>query len=141
MKETGECVYSTDQHQYVLTQKLLDDAPKHSILSKEKIAINVPVKLLHGMRDESVSYAVSLELARKLQTSYVSINVSKPTDHRFSQPEDLKLIFDAMNELVEDSKDVTNLAIRSFASFSRYSHVKPSDMLERAKANRRARLG
>ena len=92
------------------------------------------------MRDESVSYAVSLELARKMQTSYVSINVSKPTDHRFSQPEDLKLIFDAMNELVEDSKDVTNLAIRSFASFSRYSHVKPSDMLERAKANRRARL-
>ena len=140
LEKNGECVYSTDQHQFILTQKMIDDAPKHSILSKDKIPITAPVKLLHGMKDNSVPYDVSLELARKLQTSYVSVNVSKPSDHRFSQPEDLKLLFDALDEILKEAADAQNLAIRSFEAFSRYSRVEPSDMLERSKANRRARL-
>lgn len=136
--ETGECVYSTEHHQYVLTKRILNDAPNHSIMHNDVIPVMSPVKLLHGMKDEKVPFQVSLDLAEKIQTSFVSVNFRKSADHRFSQPEDIELIFDSLNAIIKGSDDTRNMAIRSFESFSRYSYVPESDMIQRAKANRRS---
>lgn len=50
---------------YPLSYKLIEDAKKHLLLTKNKIDINIPVHLIHGMLDEDVPYEISLKLLKK----------------------------------------------------------------------------
>jgi len=70
---------------YVVTQSLLEDGQTQLLLDKP-IDLQCPVRLLHGMRDTSVPWENSLELANQLSTSDVEIILIKNGDHRLSDP-------------------------------------------------------
>ena len=57
-----------------------------------RIALECPVRLLHGLEDEEVPYAVSLRLADSLVTNDVQVTLVKDGDHRLSRPEDIALL-------------------------------------------------
>lgn len=111
--------------------------PKHSLLHNDTIPITAPVALLHGMKDASVPYKVAVELAAKLQSPEVSVSLRKNSAHRFSQPEDIELIFRAVRDVLQEDLQMRELAIRSFNAFSRYSKVPEEGVWKRAKTNRR----
>ena len=133
----GESVLSTEWDQYIITKALIDDLPKHSLLQGDTIPVTAPVALLHGMKDASVPYKVAVELAAKLQSTEVSVNLRKNATHRFSQPEDIELIFRAVRDVLQEDDQMRELAIRSFKAFSRYSQVPEAHVWKRAKTNRR----
>ncbi|HXP12897.1 MAG TPA: alpha/beta hydrolase [Stellaceae bacterium] len=76
---------------YLITRKLIEDGRKHLVLRKP-ISISCPVRLIHGMRDADVPYRVSIELAEKLQSEDVRIELVKDGDHRLSREQDLALL-------------------------------------------------
>ena len=133
----GESVLSTDWNEYIITKQLIDDLPNHSVLQHDLIPITAPVTLLHGMKDASVPYKVAVELAAKLQSTEVSVSLRKNATHRFSQPEDIALIFRAIADILQENEEMRELAIRSFKAFSRYSQAPEAHVWKRAKANRR----
>lgn len=83
---------------YVITRLLIEEGRQHLLL-RGRIAIDRPVRLLHGMADPDVPYSVSLCLAESLATPDVQIRLIKDGDHRLARPQDLKLLFDQIAAL------------------------------------------
>ncbi len=103
---------------YIISPKLIADLKNHDILSQNQLDIKCPVHLLHGMQDEVVPYAVSVEVAEKLCTRDVQLVLSKAGQHQFSQTADIQLLFETLELLVHGLRDVRELAIQSWSSFS-----------------------
>ena len=86
---------------YRYTSALLDDAPANYVLSSE-IAIDAPVRLLHGQADADVPWQLSLDLAARLRSADVQVTLVKNSDQRLSRPADLALLTATLDALLED---------------------------------------
>jgi alpha-beta hydrolase superfamily lysophospholipase len=56
---------------------------------RQAIALECPVRLLHGMRDAAVPWQTSLALAERLDSRDVTVTLVKDGDHRLSSEADL----------------------------------------------------
>ncbi len=83
---------------YMISRKLIEDGRK-LLLLRGPIALDCPVRLLHGMKDGDVPYDYSLRLARKLTSLDVAVTLIKDGDHRLSRDQDLAEIRDAVAAL------------------------------------------
>ena len=63
------------------------------------IAIDCPVRLLHGQADADVPWAISLRLAEALRSDAVQVTLIKDGDHRLSRESDIALLLDAVGAL------------------------------------------
>ncbi|WP_206435792.1 alpha/beta hydrolase [Tsuneonella rigui] len=57
-----------------------------------EIAIDCPVRLVHGMRDNAVPWDVSLRLQQALRSTEVHLTLVKDGDHNLSRDEDIALL-------------------------------------------------
>ena len=67
---------------------LFEDGKRHLVM-REAIALECPVRLLHGMRDVTVPWQRSLSLAERLDSRDVVVTLVKDGDHRLSREADL----------------------------------------------------
>lgn len=67
------------------------DAERLLRLEKE-IAIECPVRLLHGQRDQDVPWETSIRLAAALRSDEVQLCLIKDGDHRLSRESDIALL-------------------------------------------------
>ena len=68
---------------------LIEEGRTHLLLGGS-IGVTGPVRILQGMRDESVPYAHALRLAEALTSEDVRVSLSKAGDHRLSTEDDLR---------------------------------------------------
>jgi pimeloyl-ACP methyl ester carboxylesterase len=85
---------------YVITRALLEDGRKNLLLGGT-IAIDAPVRLLHGLNDQDVPHQISLRLQELLVAKDVVVNLIKDGDHRLSRPQDLARLCAAVEELLQ----------------------------------------
>ncbi|HJD60481.1 MAG TPA: alpha/beta hydrolase [Rickettsia endosymbiont of Omalisus fontisbellaquei] len=88
------------EHKYPISYKLIEDAKKHLLLTKNKIDINIPVHLIHGMLDEDVPYNVSTKLLEKITSKQIVMKLIKDGHHNLSREEDLKIISNSLEEVI-----------------------------------------
>lgn len=67
------------------------DGETHRVLASE-IALDCPVRLLHGQRDADVPWEISLRLAGALRSDDVQVTLIKGGDHRLSRESDIDLL-------------------------------------------------
>jgi pimeloyl-ACP methyl ester carboxylesterase len=77
---------------YLITWKLIEEARQHLLL-RGPIALDCPVRLLHGMADPDVPFAVAMRLAQRLNSQDLQLRLIKDGDHRLARPQDLALLF------------------------------------------------
>ena len=65
------------------------------------IAIDCPVRLLHGQADTDVPWLYSLELMKLLRSADVQATFIKDGDHRLSREHDIALLIATVNGLLE----------------------------------------
>ncbi|MEO5641502.1 MAG: alpha/beta hydrolase [Sphingomicrobium sp.] len=65
------------------------------------IAIECPVRLLHGEKDETVPVGVPLKLLAQLGSANVQLTLIKHGDHRLSEPRDIDALLRLLAPLVE----------------------------------------
>jgi len=70
---------------YPITRALIEDGRKHLLLDKD-IPIHVPVRLIHGTKDNDVPWQISATLLERLATPDVRLQLIKDGGHRLSQP-------------------------------------------------------
>jgi pimeloyl-ACP methyl ester carboxylesterase len=85
---------------YTYRRELLEEGRGHLLL-RAPIALDCPLRLLHGLRDASVPWQTSLRLAERLAGRDVAITLVKDGDHRLSAPADLARLAATLDELVE----------------------------------------
>tara|TARA_R110002072_G_scaffold4093_6_gene28927 strand:- start:976 stop:1821 length:846 start_codon:yes stop_codon:yes gene_type:complete len=84
---------------YSITLKLIEDG-RHHLLMGGKIALDCPVRLLHGMADLDVPYQLSTKLARRLTGKDVEVQLVKEGDHRLSEPPQLASLAHSLDRLL-----------------------------------------
>lgn len=72
-------------------------------LTHAPIAIDCPVRLLHGEQDEEVPWAWSLQLVRQIRSADVQMTLVKDGDHRLSRDGDIALLLATLATLMERS--------------------------------------
>jgi pimeloyl-ACP methyl ester carboxylesterase len=90
---------------YPFTKQLFDDALKWTLLdydeapsktNEQYLSAEMPVRLIHGMRDDDISFMKSVELANKIRHDNVVVTLIKNGDHRLSTPSDLQQMLHAI---------------------------------------------
>lgn len=84
---------------YKVSYALIQDGENHILLNKA-IELNCPVRLFHGLLDQSVPYEYSSRIADKLTSDDVIISFNKTGDHRLSTDADLKRLKRAITEFI-----------------------------------------
>ncbi|MBY6218997.1 alpha/beta fold hydrolase [Qipengyuania aquimaris] len=77
------------------------DGQAQLLLSGE-IAIDAPVRLLHGQRDEDVPWDTSMRLASALRSDNVQLALVKDGDHRLSREQDIALLLRTASGLLAE---------------------------------------
>lgn len=84
---------------YPVTRALIEEGRRHLLLSGE-IALDCPVRLLHGQADREVPWETGLRIAARLRGGDVRVCLIKDGDHRLSRPEDLSLLAQTLAKLL-----------------------------------------
>ena len=73
------------------TRALIEDGRNHLLLTGP-IALDCPVRLLHGQCDADVPWEMTLRIAEEVTSPDVEVTLVKDGDHRLSRPQDLALL-------------------------------------------------
>jgi pimeloyl-ACP methyl ester carboxylesterase len=87
-----------DTRPYLLTKRLFDDGRAQQVL-RSPLPLPCPVRLLQGDADEAVPTNVALRLMAHADCADLRLTLVKGADHRFSTPECLDLITQAVAEV------------------------------------------
>ncbi|MCZ6764902.1 MAG: alpha/beta hydrolase [Alphaproteobacteria bacterium] len=92
---------------YTFTLKLIEDGNARTLLDRPPIPIHCPVRILHGMADPDVPWALSLALVDALASKDVDVTFVKSGDHRLSTPSDIDLLTTTVGKLLAITDRVT----------------------------------
>ena len=79
---------------------LIEEGRDHLLLGAS-IALECPVRLLHGLDDRDVPWQSSLRLLQALRSSDVTLELVKGGDHRLSSPADLARVARILSGLLD----------------------------------------
>jgi pimeloyl-ACP methyl ester carboxylesterase len=101
LRETGAVTVPSEYHPegYTYRLSLFEDGKRH-LLMRGPIALECPVRLLHGKRDDAVPWQTSLSLADRLNRGDVAVTLVKGGDHRLSSEPDLARLARTLDELL-----------------------------------------
>ena len=91
--------HATDR--YVITRRLIEEGRDRLIL-RAPLDLPFPVRLLHGTADRDVPVSVALRLIDHANAPNMRLMLLKGADHRFSTPECLKMISDAIEQVSQN---------------------------------------
>lgn len=83
----------------IITRALIEDGRKHCLLDNE-IALEIPVRLIHGMRDEDVPWEWSMRIAGRLAGDDVDVTLVKGGSHSLSGEVDLARLTSILDRLL-----------------------------------------
>jgi pimeloyl-ACP methyl ester carboxylesterase len=84
---------------YPITRALIEDGRARMLLDAP-IAIDCPVRLLHGQRDPDVPWELSLRIAEQLTSRDVRVTLVKDGDHSLSRSQDIAMLRQTLEELL-----------------------------------------
>ena len=87
----------------ITTRAFFESGEANRMLGTE-IAIDCPVRLIHGQADRDVPWEYSARLARQLRSADVQVTLVKDGDHRLSRVEDLARMLAQIEWLLESLK-------------------------------------
>lgn len=100
-REAGSLDEGAGHEGLEISLKLIEEGRKHLLLGAP-IAISCPVRILQGMRDESVPYQHALRLAETLVSDDVRMVLTKAGDHRLSTEDDLARLMGVVGEVLRE---------------------------------------
>jgi pimeloyl-ACP methyl ester carboxylesterase len=83
---------------YPITLRLIEDGRARLVL-RRPLPIRCPLRLIHGMADRDVPWAVSQRLLQHAGTADATLTLVKDGDHRLSRPQDLARLVATLDEL------------------------------------------
>ncbi len=85
---------------YIITRDLIEDGRANKVLGGP-IPLDLPVRLIQGMKDDDVPWRTALRLQEQLVSTDVEVTFVKNGDHRLSEPADLDRLCRTLARLVD----------------------------------------
>ncbi|MGI4748919.1 MAG: alpha/beta hydrolase [Janthinobacterium lividum] len=95
----GQVVLPAEPDPLVLTSRAVADGEACSLMDGP-IAVGCPIRLLHGQRDDVVSWRTALEIGKLVMSEDCLFTLVKDGDHRLSRPQDIQLLQAALQSLL-----------------------------------------
>ncbi|MES2119921.1 MAG: alpha/beta hydrolase [Pseudomonadota bacterium] len=70
-------------------------------LLRDEIAVDCPVRLLHGDQDREVPYDIAMRTMARVRSADVQLNLIKGGGHRLTEPHEIAAILRAISEFLE----------------------------------------
>jgi pimeloyl-ACP methyl ester carboxylesterase len=83
-----------------VTLRLIEEGRNH-LLFGSSVSFEGPVRILHGMEDETVPWQFAIRAAEILTGTDVTVTLVKNGDHRLSDGENLSRLMTALDEVIE----------------------------------------
>ena len=96
IKNKGITKYTSFGFSYFIRKKFFIDARKNKVLNKS-YRYNKPLILIHGLKDNVVSYNFPKKILRKVTSKKIQIILLKNSDHRLSSKKDLQTLMSAID--------------------------------------------
>lgn len=101
LEKEGICyVPSQLDKPYPITKNLILEGRNHTVLERS-IPVTCPVRLLHGLKDESIPWQDSVKLAECLESQDVRVTLIKEGDHRLMSESNLAVLADTVCQIFE----------------------------------------
>ena len=102
LTDTGEIVLPCDygDDPYPITMRLIEEGRDHLLL-RAPIALDRPIHLLQGMRDDDVPWRTVLKIAELVESERVVVELVKDGDHRLSRDADLARLCKAVDAVAD----------------------------------------
>lgn len=84
---------------YRITRRLIEEARGRLVL-RAPLRLAIPARFLQGTADTAVPVSVALRLFEHAEGADIRLTLVKGTDHRFSDPDDLRLIEATVGEVL-----------------------------------------
>lgn len=88
---------------YIITKRMIEDGRTRLVL-RNPLSLPFPVRCLQGTEDTAVTTETALRLLDHATCSDMRLTLVKGADHRFSDDSCLKMIVDAVTELVGEEE-------------------------------------
>lgn len=85
---------------YEITKLLIEDGRRNRIF-RHPLELPFPVRFLQGTEDKDVDMSVALRLLEHAQGPDIRLVCLKNADHRFSEPDALQLLEDALENVFQ----------------------------------------
>ncbi len=86
---------------YIFTKALFDEGLNHLLLDGP-INLEIPVRLLHGMKDTDVPHWISEKIIEQLDSPDARLVLLEDANHRLSSPAELEQIKTLLEDVVEN---------------------------------------
>ncbi|WP_439149418.1 alpha/beta hydrolase [Sulfitobacter sp.] len=86
---------------YVITRRMIDDG-RNQLVLRSALNLPFPTRFLQGTADTAVSVATAVRLLEHAQGSDMELKLVKDADHRFSDDKCLKLMVEALTEVLPE---------------------------------------
>ncbi len=106
LQHDGVVTVEEEDGSYPVTRGFIEEARRHLVM-RHSIAIDVPVRLIHGMKDGAVTWMLALALASRLATDDVSVHLVRDGNHRLSRESDLALLGRTLDALEDAASAVS----------------------------------
>ena len=98
--EDGQIALPSDYDDpYIVTRRLIEDGRENLVL-RTPLHMPYPVRLVQGTEDTAVSRETALRLLDHIDGPDTRLTLVKGADHRFSEPQNLRHIEDALSEVL-----------------------------------------
>ncbi|MFP3921627.1 MAG: alpha/beta hydrolase [Dichotomicrobium sp.] len=107
IETTGRFIRPSDYDPagYPITRKLIGEGRQHLIPPDAPIDAGAPVRILQGMADTDVPWHHSLALIERLEQDDAHLNLVRDGAHQMSRPQDLALMFSAVQHLIDHAAE------------------------------------
>ena len=100
LEKYGKILFNTNDFNYIITKKMIESAYPNLLLDQETIPYRGKVRLLQGMNDAALYWEMAPKIAKKLESNDVKVVLIKASNHRLSSDEDIKAIYDMLDEFL-----------------------------------------
>lgn len=103
LAETGVWMRPSEfgSESYPITRRLIEESGAHEVLDGPPVAVNGPVRIMHGTEDEVVPASHVMKVMEAVSAPSVVLELVKGGDHRLSRPSDLDLLALQITRVVE----------------------------------------
>jgi pimeloyl-ACP methyl ester carboxylesterase len=99
LARAGVLIEPSDYETPTVTTHGFWQSGQRQLLLAGEIAIDAPVRLLHGQNDDVVPWRIALALAERLRSADVQLTLVKDGDHRLSRDGDIALLIATVEAL------------------------------------------